>query len=296
MIGAESLSLGTRPRWRVGAHAGYAAGLSIVVAFLFVFFIMPLGLLVGRSLGLGPGGTFTVGSYVEIFSGAMDLRLIATTFRVSIEATGLTLIVSYPLAAALAGQRSRAAAGLLVLVVVPYFTSALVRTYAWIVLLGREGFLNQALLHLRLVRHPLPLLYQEAGVLIGLVYIFIPFMVLVLFSVMRGINPDYLRAAASAGAGPAAVFRRVYLPLSMPGVVAGSLLTFVMSVGSYITPALMGGPKQTMIAMVIRQQVERLFNWSLSGALAVVLLIVVVITFVVYERAVGMASLFEGSL
>jgi ABC-type spermidine/putrescine transport system permease subunit I len=296
MIGVESLSLGTRPRWRIGAHAGYAAGLLIVVAFLFVFFIMPLGLLVGRSLGLGPGGTFTVGSYVEIFSGPTYLRLISTTFRVSIEATVLTLIVSYPLAAALAGQRSRAAAGLLVLVVVPYFTSALVRTYAWIVLLGREGFLNQALLHLGLVRHPLQLLYQEAGVLIGLVYIFIPFMVLVLFSVMRGINPDYLRAAASSGAGPVAVFGRVYLPLSMPGVVAGSLLTFVMSVGSYITPALMGGPKQTMIAMVIRQQLERLFNWSLSGALGVVLLIVVVIAFVVYERAVGMASLFEGSL
>lgn len=296
MIGAESVALGSRPQPRLGAQTGYAIGLSIAVAFLLVFFILPLGMLVGRSFGLGAAGRLTAASYAEIFNDATYLHVIATTFRLSIEATVFTLLAAYPLAAALARGRSRGTAGLLVLVVVPYFTSALVRTYAWMVLLGREGLVNHLLIGLGIVRHPLQLLYQEAGVLIGLVYIFIPFMILVLFSVMRGIDPDYLRAAASAGAGPLATFRRVYLPLSMPGVVAGCLLTFVMSVGAYITPALMGGPKQTMIAMAIQQQLEQLFNWSLSGALAVVLLLVVVIAFVVYERFVGMARLFERAL
>lgn len=297
MISAKSVPLRSRsePRVRLGAQAGYAIGLSVVVVFMLAFFVLPLGLLVGRSVGLAPGGRLTAGAYVEIANDATYLRVIATTFRLSVETTLITLVASYPLAAALARGRSKAAAGLLVLVVVPYFTSALVRTYAWIVLLGREGLVNHLLIYLGIARHPMQLLYQEAGVLIGLVYIFIPFMALVLTSVMRGIDPDYLRAAASAGAGPIATFRRVYLPLSMPGVVAGCLLTFVMSVGAYITPALMGGPRQTMIATAIQQQLERLLNWSLSGALAVVLLIVVVIAFVLYERFVGMARLFEGA-
>jgi putative spermidine/putrescine transport system permease protein len=298
VIRAGPAVLGSRrwPRAHVGARAGYALGLSIAVAFLVAFFVAPLGMLVGRSFGLGSDGRPTAASYVEIFGDPTYLRIIGTTFRLSMETTLITLLASYPLAAALARTRSKAAAGLLILVVVPYFTSALVRTYAWMVLLGREGLVNQLLIRLGIVLHPLRLLYQETGVLIGLVYIFVPFMVLVLFSVMRGIDADYLRAAASAGAGPLACFRRVYLPLSMPGVVAGCLLTFVMSVGAYITPALMGGPRQTMIAMAIQQQLEQLFNWSLSGALAVVLLIIVVVAFVIYERFVGMASLFEGSL
>lgn len=298
MIRAGSVVLGGRrwPQPRLGAQAGYAVGLSIVAGFLLVFFVLPLGMLVGRSFDFGAGGRLTGGSYAEVFSDRTYLHVIVTTFRLSVETTLITLIAAYPLAAALARGRSGRAAGLLVLVVVPYFTSALVRTYAWMVLLGREGLVNRLLINLGVVRHPLQLLYQEVGVLIGLVYIFVPFMVLVLFSVMRGIDPGYLRAAASAGAGPVATFRRVYLPLSMPGVVAGCLLTFVMSVGAYITPALMGGPRQTMIAMAIQQQLEQLFNWSLSGALAVVLLTVVVAALAAYERFVGMARLFEGTL
>jgi putative spermidine/putrescine transport system permease protein len=203
------------------------------------------------------------------------------------------LVLAYPLAYFLARLQPRVTNVLLVMIVLPFFTSTLVRTYAWMVLLGTQGLVNQALVGLRVPGAPVRLLYNRTGVLIGMSYILLPYMILTLYSVMRGIDRGLLQAAASVGAGPLRAFWRVFLPLSLPGVAAGSLLTFILGLGFFITPALMGGARDTMIAVIIEQQVEQLLDWHFASALSTVLLAVTAVAFVVYDRVVGMERLFE---
>ena len=156
--------------------------------------------------------------------------------------------------------------------VLPFFTSIIVRTYAWMVLLGRNGVVNQYLAALGLTERPLPLLYNQAGVLIGMSYVLLPFMVLTLYSVMSGIDPGLVRAAHSLGAERFQAFRRVFLPLSLPGVAGGTLLVFILSLGFFITPPSWEAPRTSMIAMLIEREVEFTLNWSFASALAVILL------------------------
>ncbi len=285
-----------RPQRRFISQAGYAAALAIVVAYLAIFFFWPLLGMIGQSLHQPGSDGLTVSVYQRIAASQVYLNVIIATLRISVEVTLVILLISYPIAMAMAALPGRLVSVLMVFVVVPYFTSTLVRTYAWIVLLGQSGVLNQVLEGSGITKSPIQFLYNESGVVIGLVYVFTPFMILVLYAVMRGIDTDYLRAAASSGAGPLRTFLRVYLPMSMPGVVAGSLLTFVMCIGSYLTPALMGSPKQTMIAMMIEQALNQLLNWGLGAGLAMVLLVIVASAYLIYDRLVGMARLFEATL
>jgi putative spermidine/putrescine transport system permease protein len=182
---------------------------------------------------------------------------------------------------------------LLIFIVVPYFTGSLVRTYAWMVLLGREGVVNQLLLRSGLADRPLPLMYNRFGVLVGMSYILLPYMILALYAVMKGIDPGLLRAARALGATGFQAFCRVFLPLTLPGIGGGTLLVFILSLGFFVTPALMGSPRETMIAMVIENQVGVLLNWGFASALAMVLLAATVLGFLVYDRVLGLERLFE---
>jgi len=199
------------------------------------------------------------------------------------------------LAYVLATVRPRLARWLTIIVVLPFLTSIIVRTYAWMVLLGRNGVVNQYLVAAGLTPAPLPLLYNQAGVVIGMTYVLLPFMVLTLASVMQGIDPAFLRAAHSLGASRLQAFRRVFLPLSIPGVAGGALLVFILSLGFYITPALMGGPSDVMIAMLIEREVEFTLNWSFASALGSILLVLTLAAFVVYYRLMRLERLFEGA-
>jgi putative spermidine/putrescine transport system permease protein len=194
----------------------------------------------------------------------------------------------------LATVRPRLARVLVVIVVLPFLTSIIVRTYAWMVLLGRNGVVNQYLLALGLTQAPLPLLYNQAGVVVGMTYVPLPFMVLTLASVMRGIDPALVHAAHSLGASRWQAFRRVFLPLSAPGIAGGTLLVFILSLGFFITPALMGGPSDVMIAMLIEREVEFTLNWSFASTLAVILLALTLVGFAVYYRLMRLERLFEG--
>lgn len=274
-----------------GRRRGAAILLVPGVLFLVIFFVYPIAGMLGRSL-TGVIGEPSLEAYGRILDQPAYLQVLATTFRISLVVTVITLVLGYPLAYFLSRLAPRAAALLLVLVVFPFFTSTLVRTYAWIVLLGNEGVLNQLLRGLD-PAFRLQLLYNEPGVLIGMSYILLPYMVLALYSVMRGIDRDLLRAAASVGAGPLRSFVRVFLPLSLPGVAGGALLVFILGLGFFITPALMGGPRETMVAMVIEQRVEQLLDWSFASALSVVLLGLTIVGFAAYDRLVGMERLFE---
>ena len=260
----------------------------LVLALLFAY---PLLGIVNRSVYKAG---YTLQFYRQIFRVPVYLQVLAATFKVSAVVTIVCLVLGYPLAYVLATRRPRTAQLLMIIVVLPFFTSIIVRTYAWMVLLGRNGIVNQYLMALGLTDKPLPLLYNQAGVVIGMSYVLLPYMVLTVYSVMRGIDPGLVRAAHSLGASRMQAFGRVFLPLSLPGIAGGTLLVFILSLGFFITPALMGGPGDMMIAMLIEREVEITLNWSFASALAVVLLALTLIGFAGYNRIVRLERIFEG--
>jgi putative spermidine/putrescine transport system permease protein len=262
------------------------------LAVLLVLFVYPLYGILVRSVWKGG---YTLDAYRQILRVPVYLTVMGLTFRTAALVTLLCLAVGYPLAYVLVNLRPRLARLLLIVVVLPFFTSIIVRTYAWMVLLGRNGLVNQWLVGLGLTGAPLPLLYNQAGVLIGMTYILLPFMVLTLFSVMRGVDPSLVRAAHSLGASRLQAFRRVFLPLTVPGIAAGALLVFILSLGFFITPALMGGPGDIMIAMLIEREVEITMNWSFASALAVILLALTLAGFTLCNRAVRLERIFGAS-
>jgi putative spermidine/putrescine transport system permease protein len=166
-----------------------------------------------------------------------------------------------------------------------------VRSYAWMVLLGRNGIINQLLLWVGVIDTPLRMLNTTFAVYVALVHVLLPFMILPLYAALRGIDANLLRAGASLGARPAAVFRQIVLPLSLPGVSAGCLLVFILALGFYITPALVGGPRDLMMAMLIQQEIDH-FNWPLGSALAVVLLAAALGTFAAFTRVLRVEQTF----
>jgi putative spermidine/putrescine transport system permease protein len=264
--------------------------LAPVLLFLCVFFIYPLTGMLARSI-IDPVPTLR--HYIRLINEPAYLRVLLTTFEISLSVTLSALLIGYPLAYFLSQLKPRTAGLLMVLVIVPYFTSVLVRTYAWMVLLGTEGILNQLLLGLGLISRPLAIMYSRLSVVIGMTYILLPYMVLALYSVMRGIDTSLLYAAESLGAGRIRAFWRVFFPLSMPGVAAGVLLVAILSIGFFITPALMGNQRDSMISMLIEVQVETYFDWGFASALASVLLVCTLLLFLVYDRLVGLDRLFE---
>jgi len=259
---------------------------------LLGLFVYPLLGLVDRSL-YKRGTGYTLEFYEQIWRVPVYLQVIGRTFRTSALVTLICLALGYPLAYLLATLRPRIARLLLIVVILPFFTSIIVRTYAWMVLLGRNGLVNQYLTWLGLTDAPLPLLYNQGGVLIGMSYVLLPYMILTVYSVMLGIDPGFIRAAHSLGASRWQAFRRVFLPLSLPGIAGGTLLVFILSLGFFITPALMGGPSDVMIAMLIEREVEFTLNWSFASALAVILLVLTLIGFVGYNRVVRLERVFE---
>jgi putative spermidine/putrescine transport system permease protein len=201
------------------------------------------------------------------------LRAIGDTVVLSLETTALTLAASYPVAYALArGRSARLRAVLLILTLAPFFTGAVVRAYAWIVVLGNQGFLNSLLLGLHLRSTPYPMLFTLRSVLVGLVHFSMPVMILVLAAGISHIDPVYERAALSLGAGPVRTFLRITLPLSLPGVISGTVVVFAWTFSAFPTPALLGGGRVRMIANVVKDLAMDSFNWPGGAAFAVVAL------------------------
>jgi putative spermidine/putrescine transport system permease protein len=208
----------------------------------------------------------------------------------------ICLLLGYPLAYWIATAPPATARRLMLLVLLPFWTSLLVRTTAWVVVLQSGGVVNSLLGWLGLVdpTHPIELIHNRIGVLIAMTHILLPFMVLPIFSVMKSIPPNYMRAAASLGAPPLSAFLRVYLPLSLPGVSAGGLLVFILALGYYITPALVGGAQDQMLSYFIAYFASQVTNWGMAAALSATLLVLVLILYAVYHRIVGIDKLRMG--
>ncbi|WP_342619549.1 ABC transporter permease [Rhodoferax sp. GW822-FHT02A01] len=222
--------------------------------------------------------------------------VIVRTFVISAAVTLLCLLLGYPLAYWIAIAAPRTARLLLLMVLLPFWTSLLVRTTAWVVVLQSGGVVNSLLGWLGLIdpAHPLELIHNRIGVLIAMTHILLPFMALPIYSVMKSIPPNYMRAAASLGASPLRAFLRVYLPLSLPGISAGCLLVFILALGYYITPALVGGPRDQMLSYFIAYFASQVTNWGMAAALSATLLVLVLLLYAVYHRMVGIDKLRMG--
>jgi putative spermidine/putrescine transport system permease protein len=212
------------------------------------------------------------------------LPVLFRTFWISGLVTLLCLALSYPVAYLLATQPPRISNFLMIFVLLPFWTSLLVRTVAWVVLLQRQGLLNDALMALGLISERVLLVFNRPGLLIAMTHVLLPFMILPIYSVMKGIDPHYMRAAKSLGASPTRAFLTVYVPLTGQGVGAGVLLVFILAIGYYITPELVGGPGDQMISHFIAMYTSELLNWGQGSALAVILLAAVVALYAVYNR------------
>jgi putative spermidine/putrescine transport system permease protein len=225
---------------------------------------------------------------------AIFVQVLGRTFAIATAVTVLCLLLGYPLAYVLATLPARTANALLVLVLLPFWTSLLVRTSAWIVLLQHEGVINSALLQGGLIEAPLEMLYRRAAVYAAMTHVLLPFMVLPLYAVMRGIPPVHMRAALSLGARPWAAFWRVYAPQTLPGVGAGVLMVFIQALGYYITPALVGGPDDQMLSYFIAFYASKTINWGMAASLSLALLAATVALYYVYDRLVGIDKIRMG--
>ena len=211
-------------------------------------------------------------------------RILVRTFEISAIVTLWALLFGYPLAYWLSTLSARHANVLMIMVLVPFWTSILVRVAAWIVLLQSEGLVNHALIAAHIVERPLALLFNRMGVVIAMVHILLPFMILPLYSVMKSVPPTYLRAAVSLGSSPLGAFFRVYLPQTYPGIGAGALLVFILSIGYYVTPALLGGADDQMLSYYVAQYTNVTVNWGMACALGALLLAATLVLYALYRR------------
>ncbi len=261
------------------------------VVFLAVFLLVPVLRLFALSVEDADTGALTLASYARLFGVDLYLRVLGITFRIA----GLTAVVSvvlgYPLAYWLAKQPAGRRGRSLMLVLVPFWTSYLVKTFAWVIVLGRTGVINAGLQATGLIERPLNLYHNEVGTLIGMVHSMLPLAVLAMLPVMTGIDERLTPVAATLGAAPAQRFWLVYVPLSMSGVAAAGLLSFISSLGFFIVPALLGGRQQTMLAQLIITEVQEVVDWGFAGSLSALLLAATLATCWVYDRIFGLSSL-----
>lgn len=248
--------------------------------YMLVFYALPVASMLFRSI-MDP--TWTLENYRRLAHDSVFLAVSWTTLRTALVVTFGTLLLGYPVALALSRLRHAVAVILLAIVLLPFWTSVLVRSYAWMVLLGRRGLINELLLSSGIIDAPLRLLNTPLAVHVAMIHILLPYMILPIASVLRQIDNALPRAAAGLGASPLNVFVEVILPLSVPGVAAGTLLVFVLSLGFYITPALVGGPRDLMLSMLIAQQVD-LLNWAYAACLSVALLVMTLLLILIFQR------------
>jgi putative spermidine/putrescine transport system permease protein len=243
-----------------------------------------------RSVTDPPGAGLS--NYEQFFTQGAYVRVLTNTFWIALLATLSCLVVGYPFAYLMTIVPGRVAGLLLIAVLLPFWSSLLVRTFAWQVLLRDTGVINRLLLDLGVISEPLTLIRTTLGVILGMSHILLPFMVLPMYAVMRRIDPEFSRAAANLGASPATAFLRVFVPLSLPGVLAGCLLVFVLALGFYITPALLGGLKDQMISQLIVQQIQQRLDWGFGTAMGVLLVAITLAFLFAASRAVRLQDVF----
>ncbi|WP_433706442.1 ABC transporter permease [Paraburkholderia sacchari] len=265
--------------------------LTPAMLLLVIFFLLPvLSLLLRSVLEPTPG----LHNYQQLLGSTTYLRVFGNTFLVATVVTLVTLLVGFPMAWLLAIAPRKLSSVLFAILLLSMWTNLLARTFAWMVLLQETGPINRMLMAIGVIHEPLSLVNNLTGVTIGMTYIMLPFLVMPLHATLRGIDPSTLRAAAVCGASRWQAFWRILVPLAMPGVASGALMVFVMALGYFVTPALLGGPSYMMLAELIAQLVQELLNWGLAGAAAFVLLAVTLALYALQLRFTGSARTTQG--
>jgi spermidine/putrescine transport system permease protein len=286
-------------RQRLAASGPGWALASPAVVWLIVFSVLPIGLMVAMSFWkstiYGTRPDFIFDNYRRVFSNSLYVSQLGTTLRIAIATTIISLLVSYPIALMLARLKGAFKPGFVLLLFIPFWSSYVVRTFVWLPILGRNGAINQLLIWLGIIDQPLDfLLYNEGAVLLGLVYVFTLFMTLPIYVTLDKLDPALLEAANDLGARPLQTFARVIVPLSLPGVMSGSIMVFLLAVGAYVTPQLLGGPSGLMFGNIIAAQFLSDNNWAFGSALAVVMMVVVLSIILIAGRFVGLQQALSG--
>jgi len=261
------------------------------LAFMVLLLILPLCFLVGLSF-VRDGG-FSLANYARIFSDTFYAQSFWLTVQVAAVVTLATGVMGYLVAYALTLMPRWLATICLAMVALPFWTSALVRTYAWLVLLQNRGIVNNMLTGLGIIDAPLRLMHNLTGTLIGMIHIMLPFMVFPVYAGLQRIDPDYMRAAFGLGSSPSYAFWRVYFPLSLPGLTAGVIMVFVVSLGFFVTPVLLGGGRTMMMSIVIYRDVSLTLDWGPAAAIATLFVIAVLAIFGLAARAVSLERIFQ---
>ena len=288
---AQVTNLAALRRAALTEKATFLALMLPALSIVLILLLLPLVWLAWYSL-FHPEPTLA--HYQRIFSDTAYSSSFRTTFEISFLVTGLAILIGYPLCYFLAQLPPRLAIFGLFLVLVPFWTSLLVRTYAWMVLLQRRGPINEFLVNTGIIDAPLRLMNNFTGTVIGMLHIMLPFLILPLYATMKKIDFDFMKAAGSLGAHPIRAFWTVYFPLSMPGLIAGSLLVFVLCLGFYVTPELLGGGRVVMASMLIQRNVELYFEWGSASSVAIVLLFIIAIIFYILNRFLAIERVFGG--
>lgn len=266
---------------------------SPALLMILIILVLPVGWLFYMSF-IGANGEFSLENYERMINRKSYARIFMTTFQVSFLTTGLCILIGYPLAYFLSQLPQRWANLGLITVLLPFWTSLLVRTYAWLVLLQKKGLVNDWAISLGLWDEPIKMVHNMTGTLIGMVHIMLPFLILPVYGAMRSIDLDLMKAASNLGANPRRAFWNVFFPLTMPGLIAGALMVFILCLGFFVTPAILGGGKVIMVSMRIVSNIELFVNWGAASALGVVLLILTVAILWIASRFLNLEQMTGG--
>lgn len=287
MVSLTDETVSTKARARMPFRPGNFAATLPALVLLLLFFVVPVLILLSRSV---TEPVFGFGNYAALLGSSTYLKIFFNTFVVSALVTVVSLVIGFPVAWALAIMPARLASIVFAILLLSMWTNLLARTYAWMVLLQRTGVVNKTLMGLGIIDQPLPLVNNLTGVTIGMTYIMLPFIIIPLYGVIRKIDPAILQAAALCGATRLQALIRILIPLAAPGMISGALMVFVMSLGYFVTPALLGGTANMMLAELIAQFVQSLVNWGMGGAAALVLLVVTLTLYAVQLKFFGAAG------
>jgi putative spermidine/putrescine transport system permease protein len=286
---AVALSPGRGARWRVDFQM---LSLAVILLFVGVTFLLPLFNVLFLSIS-DPDGGVSLHQFRSLATSASLRPVLINTAATALQVTFFCVLIGYPAAMFFARLDGWKASMTGVAILFPFLTSSLVRTFVFIVLLGRNGVLNSVLVSLGVPGAPFTLLFNHIGVVIGMTYVLLPYMLLALIGTMRKIDHTLLDAARSLGAGPVRIFLTIYVPLSLPGVAAGAIITTILGFGYFVTPALMGGPGQRMIAQSVEQRILIMYDLPGAASISVLMLVVVLATYAVAARYLGLSRLMR---
>lgn len=285
-INSKALAKGRRKEGRLFFNLALPSLITImIVVFIPVFWLSSLSF-------FDRAGDLSWVNYDRIFQSQLYIKTFIVTLKISFIVLFFCILLGYPLCYWLSQLPDRIAGILMVFVLLPFWTSVLVRTYAWLVILQRNGIINDTLISIGWIDEPLQLAHNLTGTVIGMVHILLPFFILPLFASMRSIDTNFIRAAISLGSTPRGAFWRIFFIMSLPGFFAGTVLVFILALGTYVTPALLGGGKIQMLAQRIDSTIMLYSNWGAASALGVVLLILAFATIWIFNRAFGIDKLF----